>query len=74
MGNKKVLVVGELHQDLFYKNNAFSDLADELQAAGSIIALSSSTQSTMELSSVNNKQVRKLTDNIFSKNRILSKH
>lgn len=52
----------------------FSDVADELQAAGSIIALSSSTQSTMELSSVNNKQVRKLTDNIFSKNRILSKH
>lgn len=26
----KILVVGELHQDLFYKTNAFSELADEL--------------------------------------------
>lgn len=26
----KILVVGELHQDLFYKTNAFTELADEL--------------------------------------------
>ena len=30
MTEKKILVVGELHQDLFYKNNAYSELADEI--------------------------------------------
>ena len=30
MSSKKVLVVGELHQDLFYKNEAYTELADSI--------------------------------------------
>ena len=50
-----------------------SGVADELQAAGSIIALSASTASTMELTSINNKKLKQLTDNMFAKDRILAK-